>query len=101
MIYVVLLLQATNEVIGQVPKATQAEMEAAANAAAKAFPTWSQTSILARQQVMFKLQHLIKENMVSIIACILHDSRQHPKITILWCLHAHAYTVGPELQYIF
>jgi len=61
---------ATNEAIGQVPKATQAEMEAAANAAAKAFPAWSQTSILARQQVMFKFQHLIRENMDKLAANI-------------------------------
>ena len=53
------------------PKATQAEMEAAANAAAKAFPAWSQTSILARQQVMFKFQHLIKENMVITVLLLL------------------------------
>ncbi|XP_065051899.1 methylmalonate-semialdehyde/malonate-semialdehyde dehydrogenase [acylating], mitochondrial-like [Rhopilema esculentum] len=59
---------ATNEVIGQVPKATQGEMEAAANAAAKAFPAWSNTSILARQQIMFKFQHLIKENMDKLAA---------------------------------
>ena len=50
--------------IGNVPKATQAEMDAAANAAAKAFPKWSNTSILARQQIMFKFQSLIKDNMV-------------------------------------
>ena len=53
------------------PKATQAEMEAAANAAAKAFPAWSQTSILARQQVMFKFQHLIRENMVIAVLLLL------------------------------
>lgn len=54
---------ATNEVVTRVPEATQDEMEAAVNAAANAFPSWSETSILARQQVMFKLQQLIKENM--------------------------------------
>lgn len=59
---------ATNEIIGQVPKATQGEMEAAANAAAKAFQSWSQTSVVARQQVMFKLQQLIKENMDKLAA---------------------------------
>lgn len=54
---------ANNEIIGQVPKSTQAEMQAASDAAQNAFPAWSDTSVLARQQVMFKLQHLIKENM--------------------------------------
>lgn len=59
-----LYLQATNEVVTRVPEATQDEMNAAVNAASAAFPAWSETSILARQQVMFKLQQLIKENMV-------------------------------------
>jgi len=54
---------ATNEVVTRVPEATQDEMEAAVSAAEAAFPAWSETSILARQQVMFKLQQLIKENM--------------------------------------
>ncbi|KAK3751859.1 hypothetical protein QZH41_009666 [Actinostola sp. cb2023] len=54
---------ATNEVVTKVPEATQDEMEAAVNAASAAFPAWSETSILARQQVMFKLQQLIKDNM--------------------------------------
>jgi len=59
-----IFFQATNEVVTKVPEATQEEMEAAVSAAAGAFPAWSETSILARQQVMFKLQQLIKENMV-------------------------------------
>uniref|UniRef100_A0A1L8E2S9 Probable methylmalonate-semialdehyde/malonate-semialdehyde dehydrogenase [acylating], mitochondrial n=1 Tax=Nyssomyia neivai TaxID=330878 RepID=A0A1L8E2S9_9DIPT len=54
---------ATNEVVTRVPKCTQAEMESAVESAKNAFKTWSQTSILTRQQIMFRLQHLIKENM--------------------------------------
>nr|XP_054758402.1 methylmalonate-semialdehyde dehydrogenase [acylating], mitochondrial-like [Lytechinus pictus] len=54
---------ATNEVVTRVPKATSSEMEAAVNAAQNAFPAWSQSSILSRQQIMFKYQQLIKENM--------------------------------------
>ncbi|KFM56888.1 Methylmalonate-semialdehyde dehydrogenase [acylating], mitochondrial, partial [Stegodyphus mimosarum] len=38
-------------------------MELAVTAAKDAFKSWSQTSILSRQQTMFRLQHLIKENM--------------------------------------
>ena len=40
-------------------------MEAAATAAEEAFKTWSKTSVLTRQQIMFKYQDLIKANMVS------------------------------------
>lgn len=54
---------ATNQVVTRVPKCTQGEMESAVESSKKAFKTWSQTSILGRQQVMFKLQHLIRNNM--------------------------------------
>ncbi|XP_078590465.1 putative methylmalonate-semialdehyde/malonate-semialdehyde dehydrogenase [acylating], mitochondrial [Branchiostoma floridae x Branchiostoma japonicum] len=54
---------ATNEVVTRVPKSTQAEMQAAVDAAKAAFPAWSETTILTRQQVMFKFQQFIKENM--------------------------------------
>jgi len=39
-------------------------MESAVAAAKAAFPVWSESSVLSRQQVMFNLQHLIKKNMV-------------------------------------
>jgi len=54
---------ATNELVTRVPKSTQAEMEDAMEAANAAFKTWSKTSILTRQQIMFKFQHIIKGNM--------------------------------------
>lgn len=57
-------LQATNEVITRVPESTTAEMEAAVAAAKAAFPAWSSTTVLTRQQIMFRLQDLIKKNMV-------------------------------------
>uniref|UniRef100_A0A8C6WKT3 Methylmalonate-semialdehyde/malonate-semialdehyde dehydrogenase [acylating], mitochondrial n=1 Tax=Neogobius melanostomus TaxID=47308 RepID=A0A8C6WKT3_9GOBI len=53
---------ATNEVIARVPKATQEEMVAAVDCCSKAFQTWSETSILARQQVFLRYQQLIKDN---------------------------------------
>lgn len=54
---------ATNEVISRVPKCTNDEMESAVNSAKEAFKTWSKTSVLTRQQIMFKLQSIIKANM--------------------------------------
>ncbi|XP_048579592.1 methylmalonate-semialdehyde dehydrogenase [acylating], mitochondrial isoform X2 [Nematostella vectensis] len=54
---------ATNEVITRVPECTQDEMQAAVDAAAAAFLSWSESSVLTRQQIMFNLQHLIKKNM--------------------------------------
>lgn len=61
---------ATNEVITRVPEATPQEMEAAAAAAARTFPAWSEMSVMSRQQVMFKYQQLIKENQSEIAKLI-------------------------------
>lgn len=58
------LLQATNEVIARVPKATQEEMLAAVDSCSRAFRSWSETSILARQQIFLRYQQLIKDNIV-------------------------------------
>jgi malonate-semialdehyde dehydrogenase (acetylating)/methylmalonate-semialdehyde dehydrogenase len=51
-------------VVTRVPKSTQSEMQSAVDSAKNAFKTWSQTSILTRQQTMFKYQALIKDNLV-------------------------------------
>ncbi|XP_072031400.1 probable methylmalonate-semialdehyde/malonate-semialdehyde dehydrogenase [acylating], mitochondrial [Amphiura filiformis] len=53
---------ATNEVVTRVPKATPDEMQAAVQAAKDAFPAWNDTTILTRQQIMFKFQALIRDN---------------------------------------
>lgn len=54
---------ATNEIVTRVPKSTASEMQAAVESAKAAFKSWSQTSILTRQQVMFKLAQIIRSNM--------------------------------------
>ncbi|XP_071442058.1 probable methylmalonate-semialdehyde/malonate-semialdehyde dehydrogenase [acylating], mitochondrial [Hetaerina americana] len=54
---------ATNELVTRVPKSTQDEMNAAVESAKAAFKSWSQMSILGRQQIMFRYQNIIKENM--------------------------------------
>jgi len=61
---------ATNEVVTRVPESTQAEMLAAVQAAKDAFPAWSSTTILTRQQIMFRFQDLIKKNMKQLAANI-------------------------------
>ena len=61
--YVDLHNPATNEVITRVPKCTQGEMESAVESCKKAYKTWSQTSIMTRQQLMFKFSHIIRNNM--------------------------------------
>jgi len=61
---------ATNDVLTKVPHSTTDEMNEAVAAAKAAFPKWSATSPLARQQIMFKYQQLIKENMKDIARLI-------------------------------
>lgn len=56
---------ATQEVVSRVPCATMDEMNSAMAAAKRAFPEWRERSVMARQNVMFQLRHLIKNNMVS------------------------------------
>merc|ERR1719337_468205 len=57
---------ATNTLVTRVPQSTQEEMERAVESAKSAFSTWSKTTPLARQQIMFKYQQLIKENLSEI-----------------------------------
>lgn len=64
--YIDLYNPATNELIGKVPKTTQDEMETAVQSCQQAFKSWSKTTPLHRQQIMFKLQALIKDNIVII-----------------------------------
>ena len=61
---------ATNEVVTQVPCSTLDEMNAAVDSASKAFKTWSKTTPLFRQGIMFKYQELIKKHMRDIAGLI-------------------------------
>jgi malonate-semialdehyde dehydrogenase (acetylating)/methylmalonate-semialdehyde dehydrogenase len=53
---------ATQQVLAQVPFATQGELDAAVAAAQKAFLTWRHTPVGARMRIMLKLQALIREH---------------------------------------
>lgn len=61
---------ATNNLVTRVPQTTDAELKAATASAEKAFKTWKDTSIITRQQIIFKLTHLIRENMDRLAASI-------------------------------
>ena len=54
---------ATQEVLAQVPFATDSEIEAAVAAAKAAFKTWKNTPLAARARIMLKLQALVREHM--------------------------------------
>merc|ERR1711872_1081235 len=61
---------ATNQVVTRVPQSTQAEMEEAVESAKAAHRTWSRSSPMARQQIMFKYQQLIKHHLDDIAKLI-------------------------------
>ena len=53
---------ATQAVLARVPFATEAEVDAAIQAAQRAFATWRDTPLGARMRIMLKLQALIREH---------------------------------------
>lgn len=62
---------ATQTLLTKVPESTPAEFQRAVQAAERAFPAWKATSLLGRQQVMFRLQHLLRKHMDDLAACIV------------------------------
>ncbi len=54
---------ATQQVLAQVPFATDAEINAAIASAKAAYKTWKNTPIAARARIMLKLQALVREHM--------------------------------------
>src|SRR5258706_5122371 len=54
---------ATQEVLAQVPFATDDEINAAVASAKQAYKTWKNTPLAARARVMLKLQALVREHM--------------------------------------
>lgn len=61
---------ATNNLITRVPQSTDEEMRAAVDSAQKAFPAWRATSIMHRQQVIFKFVNLIRAHWDRLAASI-------------------------------
>ncbi|KAJ5109132.1 Methylmalonate-semialdehyde dehydrogenase [Penicillium angulare] len=61
---------ATNNLVTRVPQSTDEELKAAVQSAEKAFPAWRNTSIIARQQIMFKFTSLIREHWDRLAASI-------------------------------
>ncbi|KAJ8927189.1 hypothetical protein NQ314_020465 [Rhamnusium bicolor] len=57
---------ATNNLVTQVPLSTKTEMEAAVESSRNAFDSWSKTSVLTRQQLMLKLQTVIRRDIKKI-----------------------------------
>ncbi|OCK80702.1 methylmalonate-semialdehyde dehydrogenase [Lepidopterella palustris CBS 459.81] len=61
---------ATNNLVTRVPQSTDEELKAAVDSAQKAFPAWRDTSLMTRQQIMFKYVALIRQNWDRLAASI-------------------------------
>ncbi|KAL2154794.1 hypothetical protein VTH82DRAFT_3470 [Thermothelomyces myriococcoides] len=61
---------ATNNLVTRVPQNTEEELKAAVASAQKAFETWRTTTVLHRQQIMFKFVALIREHWDRLAASI-------------------------------
>lgn len=62
---------ATNNLVTRVPQMTDEEMKAAVASAEAAFQPWRNTTVLHRQQIMFRFVQLIKDNMDRLAASIV------------------------------
>lgn len=67
---------ATGEVIEQVPLSGRREVDAAVEAAAKAFTAWSRTAVMERVRLMFRFKSLLEENFEELAAI---TTRHHGK----------------------
>ena len=61
---------ATNNLVTRVPQSTTEELDAAVASAQKAFPSWKATSVLHKQQIMFKFVALIRQHWDRLAASI-------------------------------
>src|SRR5687767_15975201 len=53
---------AVGAVIAKTPLSTRADLDAAVQAAAKAFPAWRDTPVVQRARTMLKFVHLLEQN---------------------------------------
>lgn len=57
----------TGEIIAEVPASIASELDAAVEAAAQAFPGWSQTPVHKRVQVLFRMKALVDEHLEELV----------------------------------
>lgn len=61
---------ATDHVVTRVPQMTNDELQSTVKSAQKAFASWKNMSVIARQRIMFKFVGLVKENWDRLAAII-------------------------------
>ena len=65
---------ATGEVIAQIPDSDVSDVDAAVQAAKRAFPAWSRTTAESRSRLLLKLADLIEQNLDELAQCESEDS---------------------------
>lgn len=65
---------ATGEVIAQIPDSDASDVDAAVQAARRAFPSWSKTAAHERSRLLLKLADVIEQNLDELAACESEDS---------------------------
>ncbi len=68
---------ASGQVQARVPLATDAEVDAAVQAAAKAFPGWAAQPPLRRARVLFRFREIFERRLDEVAACL---TREHGKV---------------------
>src|SRR5687768_11741393 len=72
---------ATETVVGQAPEASIAQVEAAASAAADAFPAWSRTRPEERAELLNKAADLLRDRMDELIPLVQSETGASPRGT--------------------
>ncbi|MBW3696666.1 CoA-acylating methylmalonate-semialdehyde dehydrogenase [Vibrio sp. T187] len=65
---------ATNQVIANLPCATESEMEQAIESAAQTFQSWKQVAVPERARLMLRYQHLLKEYHDDLAILLSHET---------------------------
>ena len=73
----------TNEVICQVPRSNDKDVDFALDAAHKAFPAWGQTSITERSNILLKIADVIEKNLNSLLMTFICQHSHN--IFSIWC----------------
>jgi malonate-semialdehyde dehydrogenase (acetylating)/methylmalonate-semialdehyde dehydrogenase len=68
---------ATGETLGHTPMSTAADVDAAVQAAARAFPAWRATPVVERVRVLFRLKTLLEDHFESLAESL---TREHGKV---------------------
>jgi malonate-semialdehyde dehydrogenase (acetylating)/methylmalonate-semialdehyde dehydrogenase len=90
---------ATNNLVTRVPQSTDAELKAAVESAQKAFPAWRATSVMARQQIMFKFTQLVRDNWDRLAASItLEQGKTFAGIVIVSDTKLYSVLITPKMQ---